>query len=303
MTQRNRDRNPQQVLSATDVTVARAKEISSISRVRIIRSLEDAALERLDPQVLRAVTDVDRRFDREHAELSGEYERRFDAMEPDPAGRPVSGAADVFGMLLAVIAVALVLAGDKFGSAVPLAPAAVTATVLIVVAACLHAAVALGRSRSGRGASHAWSMIVVTAAAALITAAWLVVRWQRQSDQEFAYILVLAAVIVVGGLICLLVAVGAGRNAARRAHALRAGALRRIDETADLESALEIARTRSQSEARSFLERMPGERRRELDEAILAGVREMLKKEEYGLEFVRPLRESPRFELRYTEKL
>ncbi|GAA4373744.1 hypothetical protein GCM10023152_15930 [Agromyces bauzanensis] len=80
----------------------------------VIRTLEDAALSRIDVEAARRLVDLGRRFDRTVSRLRQELARRQDHAEEEPVPRPAWGW-DAVGFLLALMAAPLLLAGASEG--------------------------------------------------------------------------------------------------------------------------------------------------------------------------------------------
>lgn len=287
--------------AAVDAAVVAARASSFSDSGTLVRIIEDAALARIDPAAARRVRDVDQSFDRRFAELGRDYERRLDALETEPAERPVSSAADVMGMLAALTGSAVLLAGGSGGPALPLGAASLTAVSLTIFATAAHSMALLLAGRPGRAVSHGWSLTVASALGAIASAAWIGVRTSTvdQGLDGAPVILILGASAAV-----LFVCSAVAGRAALRGRRGGATTLQRQRALAE-EFAPALAEARADALRRAEVIRVslrPDSLAR-LDGAVRAGVRELKKKEIYeGATFAEPL-SAPRFSSRYDRRL
>lgn len=270
----------------------------------LITVLEDIAIRRIDGELARNVTELDRRFTRSRSKILADFERR----SPPARGRTDrsdgpnhldSPLPDVIGGVLAIVGASIVFAGtgNRSDPDISLGASAISCLVLILGAIVFHAAAVIRSGRPGHIPPESWKLVITTAASAWAGGAWLVVR-ESALDETAAGLVGVLAALVAGGAVALAL----GLVSRRRWKRLLARVKREqgSPQSKDLDRALTDLIERTCTEARDLFERLPVDQRAEFDSAVLSGIG-ALPTSSSKREFVgRAFRKAPPLSLRYS---
>ena len=257
----------------------------------VIRTLEDAALARIDVHTARRLTDLDRRFDRTVSSLRQELARRQEREPEEEVPQPAI-AFDTAGFLLATIAVSLLIAGGREG---PVAPAGVAAALLVAASASHVWSLRRARRRQTSVASARY-LVLLTALISFGVALLLPWRPGLTSSPETVVSMTLSA---AAGVVCavLYLRAEAGASVERRAHRARLDAERGRRADLEVEHAAVVARTTA--EADEVIRSLSAEQRGALTAAIGSGVKALARRQLLEPETLRELRRAEPGRLRY----
>lgn len=270
----------------------------------LITVLEDIAIRRIDGELARSVTELDRRFTRSRTKILADFERRTPPT-PGRTDRTVgtrhfeSPLLDVIGAILAIVGVAIVLAGtgDRSDPLIPLGVSAIWCLVLILGAIAFHAATSIRSGLPGHLPPGSWKLVITSAASAWAAGAWLLVRASALDETAAELVGVLTALVASGAVTLAL-----GLLSRRRwtQFVARVDREQGSPQSKDLDRAMTDLLERTRAEASDLFERLGVGQRAEFDTAVLSGVGALRASSEKQELVARVFREAPRLSLRYS---